>query len=213
MKKFLLTLGALALVSGSAFAADYEFQVSNEKTGYTPINFFTPTEGQEIVVKYHTEDSGYGDYDWDADLYLKATNNTGTEADITIEPTMVYDKNEGGAMFQTCFNQTCQSGTIKSLVKANATVGGSVADHLGYSGIADKPEDYKFDAKYNVKVTFGTLTTNFTVHFTSEDSSVGSLNVAGGVAEYYNLQGVKVAPEKGQLCIKVQDGKAKKVVF
>lgn len=44
-------------------------------------------------------------------------------------------------------------------------------------------------------------------------SSVDSIETAEGQAVYYNLQGVQVAPAKGQLLIKVQAGKAAKVIF
>lgn len=47
------------------------------------------------------------------------------------------------------------------------------------------------------------------------DSSVGveSVNTTNGAAEYFNLQGVRVAnPAEGQLLIKVQDGKAVKTI-
>lgn len=69
--------------------------------------------------------------------------------------------------------------------------------------IADATEDavvsVKFDAKNNVMFISGT-------------TAVAEVEVAEGVAEYYNLQGVKVANPENGIYVKVLNGKATKVV-
>lgn len=55
---------------------------------------------------------------------------------------------------------------------------------------------------------------NMTINFAfDKDSSVAEIKASGDKADYYTIQGVKVAqPEESGLYIRVQDGKARKVL-
>ena len=69
---------------------------------------------------------------------------------------------------------------------------------------------------YNVELAVSTYNGNMQLYptkYTTWESGVNEITVAEGEAQYYNMQGVRVANPENGMFIRVQNGKAQKVVI
>ncbi len=69
---------------------------------------------------------------------------------------------------------------------------------------------------YNVELAVSTYYNNmqlYPIKYTTWESGVNEITVAEGEAEYYNMQGVRVANPENGMFIRIQNGKAQKVVI
>ncbi len=98
---------------------------------------------------------------------------------------------------------------------ATFTDGTEIAVYNAFTASSYTPVVYPEAGKYNLyglRSAFNGVT-QFNFVKAEEVSGVNGIEVEAGEAEYYNLQGIKVAnPEKG-LYIKVENGKSVKVIF
>lgn len=213
MKKLLLSM-ALVATASACFADDYELYISTEAENGDVTNFALVEEGANYVA--HREAVASFPALVGCDAYVKAVNNTGAPANLRIEVTPAYDNSVGTAGLQICIGTNCRGDVVEETVAANSSIGGFTSDHIGYSDFimsADMADALKFDSKYNVTMSLGNVERRFTITFSNETASVGSIDLGSAEAEYFNLQGLRVAnPEKGEIYIVRQGGKVSKAV-
>ena len=100
------------------------------------------------------------------------------------------------------------------------------ADKSNFVGTAEDGTSYTFrnnflletvDAgTYNVELAVSTYNGNmqlYPIKYTEWESGVNEITVAEGEAQYYNMQGVRVANPENGMFIRIQNGKAQKVVI
>lgn len=213
MKKLLLSM-ALVATASACFADDYELYIGTEAENGEVTDYVLVEEGANYVA--HRENVTQFPALVGCDAYVKAVNNTGAAANLRIAVTPEYDNSIGSAGLQICIGTNCRGDVVEETVAANSTIGGSTADHIGYSDFvmaADMADALKFDSKYSVTMSLGNVERHFTITFSNETASVGSIDLGSSEAEYFSLQGLPVAnPEKGCIYIVRQGGKVSKAV-
>lgn len=222
MKKFLLAYAAVAAMAAPAAAQDLQFLVSTQKQGFEIVGFTEVVEGQTYDVPVHVEFDGVDMWEVHGDLYVKAVNGSSAEVVATIKEPVIESNNNvsvpSDIMLQTCFGGLCQGGDVTATLAAGQSTSGSLGEHIGYSGtVFDQAtaDAMVFDITYAVNVTMGSdFAKKFYIHFLSENSSVGSVDVAGAEKEYSNLQGMRISqPRKGEVYILRQGSKVSKQLF
>ena len=69
---------------------------------------------------------------------------------------------------------------------------------------------------YNVELAVSTYNDNmqlYPIKYTEWESGVNDITTAEGEAQYFNMQGVRVANPENGMFIRIQNGKAQKVVI
>ena len=103
---------------------------------------------------------------------------------------------------------------------------GTPSTKSNFEGTAEDGTSYTFrnnflletvDAgTYNVELAVSTYNDNmqlYPIKYTEWESGVNEITVAEGEAQYYNMQGVRVANPENGMFIRIQNGKAQKVVI
>lgn len=214
MKKLLLSL-AIAAVATPVMADDYVLYIGTHVENGEVVDYAPVEDGKEYVIT--PELIGI---ELECASFLKAANNTASDVTCVISPELVYNNNVNNGLnllFQTCMGSACQPGEITVTIPAGSETPGGKGEHIGYTAIVLDPslaEGVVFDAKHNVTAKMGNYERHFTLWFSSKAQAVETLDVAAGEAEYFNLQGMRVAaPADGEIYIVRQGGKTFKTIY
>lgn len=212
MKKFLLSFALFAAAVIPVKAQDYVLYVGTETENGSVLNYKPVTDGENIVINPH-----FSGEDLECVAYVKIANNTSADATASISLTKLEDKNVFNGtfvMFQACVGGACQETNVTAEVAANEETEGGRGEHIGYSAMFITQEQANalvFDSKYKVNFKMGNVNQTFTLTYSSTINSVGSVAAETTPAEYYNLQGMRVAnPVEGEMYIVRQGGKVSK---
>ena len=99
---------------------------------------------------------------------------------------------------------------------ADASTEGNTEDGTTYTFFNKFGIDPVVAGTYNVELAVSTYNNNmqlYPIKYTEWESGVDEITVAEGEAQYYNMQGVRVANPENGMFIRIQNGKAQKVVI
>lgn len=227
MKKFLLS----ALMLGGACALNaqsFDLYLSSQVEDYQVKNYQLITDGMEFETELEMgEVIDMGDFYMaiaECMAYIKIENKTSGQLTLSLGYEKEYEESNAAELgdtdmsFITCAGGACvASNPFEIKIAANGVTPGGMGEHLGYefqcskAGIADK---LTLNAKYNFTLSGNGQTIHFSVLYKSNDTGVETIEANDANAEYFNMQGIRVAnPEAGQLYIVRKGNKASKVIF
>ena len=236
-------MALLAAGAACASAQNFNLYIATEAEGPNAVNFKQVNAGDVIeVTDYHVSDPST--MEWDGEIfytqtgelaaYMKMENLTGSAQSISFAYTPTGDFSDTTGLttsYSTCVGNCFFGNPVAFPIKANETLGGSTADHFAYT-FAVEFDNYQGTAEQDaviqrlkdlacdVNVEFTATCGNQSLPFTSRYKH-GELSSIKGIAfdknapaEYYNLQGQRVAnPAKGAIYIVKQGANVTKQVI
>ncbi|MCM1004915.1 MAG: hypothetical protein NC402_01310 [Prevotella sp.] len=230
MKKILLTALLAAAGAGMASAQSFETYLAFSEEDANAGNYELVTNGNTYKAAYAVDGEEIS-----LTIYPKFTNKTNQEMYMSMNVKPIKSVSNAADLgisdpdFSTCIFGNCPTPEFKNgvyhyetfpgnYIPANGTSPGRFGEHSGFHVFFDNAADiekFSMDYVWEYIIEAAGETQTFTVLFqTPNVAGVEGIAADNTEAEYFNLQGLRVAtPDAGQLYIKRQGGKASKVVF
>lgn len=215
MKKLLLSFALCAAAALPVAAQDYVVYVGTQAENGTVTNYQAVTDAANVL----TVNPFYEGEDLSCEAFMKVANNTASDVSATVYVNKLDDHNVFGdafVVFQTCLGASCMEPPFSFTVPANGETPGGAGEHIGYSALSLTEQEaaaVTFDSSYLVTVAIGDFSQSFTLNFSGNTAGVNSVMADGAAAEYFNLQGMRVAsPSKGEVYIVRRGGKVSKTL-